>query len=129
MSRRLIGMILGWAFWIACVAIFSIYNDYARKLVTKSLRAILDFLMIGVGLVAHPIELGGWIFVWGDNGPPRWASGRAADVTVGLLVSGILGALGSPLFARHRLRFRVATVVITLFAIVLVLSAIAKPVL
>lgn len=122
-------MIVGWAFWIACVAIFSLYGDYAHKLVPKSVRAIPDFLMIGVGLVAHPIELGGWIFVWGDNGPPRWANGRAADVSVGLLASGILGALGSPLFVRHRLRLRVAVVVVTLFALVLVLSAMAKPVL
>jgi hypothetical protein len=120
-------MIVGWVFWIACVATFSIYGDYALKLIPNSVRTIPDFLMIGVGLIAHPIGLGGWIWVWGDNGPPQWASGRTADVIVGLVASGVLGAFGSSLFVRHRLRLSAALIVAAFLALVLVLSAVAKP--
>jgi hypothetical protein len=125
MSRRLIGMLAGWATWVAFVAMAFYYRD-ARKFVPQSVRDVSDFLMLGVELAALPVGLGGWIWVWGDAGPPWWAKGWAQHVAIGLIVFGTVGALGSSLFTRRQFGLRALLIAMTLIVLVLGLAAAAK---
>lgn len=45
-------------------------------------------------VAAAPVPIGGWLFIWGDSGPPvRWISSWAFVIAFGVSSYGLLGSL------------------------------------
>jgi hypothetical protein len=64
-------------------------------------------------IIAAPVALLGWLFIWGDNGPPHrlWLDTNAFHYIFGVCFYGLVGALVG-LFINHR-RFSLRTLLIT----------------
>lgn len=55
---------------------------------------VIDAIETPLMVLAAPVTLGGWLFVWGDNGPPyAWIEGWPFVVAFGLGFYGLLGAI------------------------------------
>src|SRR4051794_12645686 len=77
------------------------------------------------GIAAAPIPLLGWMYVWGDMGPP-WVEYPIFNIGFGILSYGLVGALIGYVFGFIRTRqfsLRDMLVVVTLLAVVLALMA------
>jgi hypothetical protein len=75
------------------------------------------------GLFALPIAVGGWLYIWGDNGPPyKWMDSAVLNIAFGLafyaLNGGIIGRIATRTRSR-RFSLRTVLIVMTLFALLL----------
>jgi hypothetical protein len=110
LPRTLVGMVAGQLLW-GCMAI-----------VASGARSTI------LSLLAAPLALGGWLYVWGDNGPPyAWIDSWSGVIAVGLGLYGTVGAaIGFIVAAANptpfRFSFRALLIGVTLYAIVLGLT-------
>ncbi len=71
-------------------------------------------------VIAAPIAVGGWLFIWGDSGPPyQWIESITFNVGFGLCFYALVGVLVSKIGSRFSIRS--LFVVMTLVAILLVI--------
>jgi hypothetical protein len=72
----------------------------------KDLPVLPDFFNLFsllCAIIALPVEVGGWLFIWGDNGPPyEFLKSLAANILIGLVSYALIGALVGVLVARKR---------------------------
>jgi hypothetical protein len=75
----------------------------------------------GFAIIAAPVELLGWNFIWFDNGPPaglEWLASNAFVYAFGLCFYGLLGALVGLFINRRRFSLRtllIGTTLVSLF--------------
>ncbi|HJQ79775.1 MAG TPA: hypothetical protein VJ828_07455, partial [Lacipirellulaceae bacterium] len=68
-----------------------------------ALLDLFDFVPLLCGLIALPVEVGGWLFIWDDNGPPyEFMSSVVFNILIGLVSYALIGALVGVLIARKR---------------------------
>jgi hypothetical protein len=72
-------------------------------------------------IIAAPIAVGGWLVIWGDNGPPyQWLESRAFNILFAICFYAVLGGLVGLLFARKWPgRFTALKLLITLMILIL----------
>jgi len=75
------------------------------------------------GLFALPIAVGGWFYIWGDNGPPyKWMDSAVLNIAFGLAFYALYGGLIGHIATRTRSRrfsLRTMLILMTLFALFL----------
>ena len=96
------GMVAGVAVWLVA---------FLSCLVLESFEAFvpdwLGPLALVSGILAMPVMLGGWLFWWGDDGPPfPWLNGVWINVVAGITLCGCLGVVVAKLLGRLRNRRR-----------------------
>jgi hypothetical protein len=89
----LIGIVAGDLFWAS-----ALFGFYALQHLGQAFRMGWPDLFATLGLicslVALPIGLGGWYFIWGDNGPPyECLKTWPFNIGFGLIFYGLLGAV------------------------------------
>ncbi len=53
-----------------------------------------NFLQSICMVLTYPVGVGGWLLIWGDNGPPlRWIDQLPFTIAFGLIFYGLLGAV------------------------------------
>jgi hypothetical protein len=106
LRRVVIGVTAGCVLWVALAEADILYRFRgANRHVPKSERGVADAVMTGVAFAAWPVQLGGYFLVWGES-PPSWAQGRAANVAIGLILYGALGAMTGAICRRGRMTVR-----------------------
>jgi hypothetical protein len=117
-----IGVFLGDALWLLAFAFFfAVQSNWLPRWLTRShvIRTVAGYC----GLFALPIPLGGWLYVWGDNGPPyEWIDSVAVNTALGILFYGLLGGLlgyVATLIRHHRFSIKAMLIVFTLVALLL----------
>jgi hypothetical protein len=84
-------MLTGQAIWALAVLLSLVLERWSPRW--------LDEFSTFVVVVAAPVTIGGWLFVWGDNGPPyEWIESLSFIITFGLAFYGIVGAIVGHLF-------------------------------
>jgi hypothetical protein len=100
----LIGAVLADSLW--GLAWFVAYaSDTYERLFPVWLRRldVPDTVGSICALIAAPVPLGGWLLIWGDNGPPYvWIETVAFNVSFGLCFYALLGALAGLAVERMR---------------------------
>ncbi len=82
----------------------------------------------GFAIIAAPVELLGWNFIWFDNGPPaglEWLDSKAFLYAFGICFYGLVGALFALFINRRRFSLRTLLIAMTLAALLLGLAAYA----
>jgi len=97
-----IGAIAGALFWGAALtgayAFEAFENLFPQWFLQRDLPDLLGSIC---SLIAAPVAIGGWLFIWGDNGPPfQWISSLVFKIAFGLCFYGFLGALLGVLCAK-----------------------------
>jgi hypothetical protein len=103
-SAMLSGSLLGDFFW-ATALLGTVLLEYFEGFGPNWLRHSDVFDVVGtfLAIVALPVTIGGWLFIWGDNGPPYpWIEKAEFAVGFGLSFYAFLGALVGLLLARNR---------------------------
>ncbi|MEO0529638.1 MAG: hypothetical protein AAF266_03570 [Planctomycetota bacterium] len=116
-SRRaipswLLGAMAGVAVWLAAFTVFALlfFTDILRSLPDWLLESpFVGTVVNACVILSSPIAMGGWFFVWGDNGPPqRWMDNPALNYAIGITCCAMMGAafgytigLGTGRFASH----------------------------
>jgi len=111
---------MGISLWLLAFMCFSVLNGGWLPLSITKLP-VAKALTGYCALIALPVPLLGWIYVWGDNGPP-FVEYPFFNIVFGILFYGLLGAvLGSlaALIRHRRFTLKAMLVVFTLFAVVL----------
>jgi hypothetical protein len=101
MKRKyLVGMLCGWLFWVVLLAITEALT-HNPSLLPRLIRdsEVFKYFFNAAAIAALPIGIGGWFFVWGDNGPPAWADGWTIHIVAGLALYGAIGAMAAPHWA------------------------------
>lgn len=88
------GVIWGMAFWASLWLTVELVDAIQSDSRDFFLLELVDYIEGICGLMAFPIALLGWMFIWGDNGPPFWwLKGIAFHIGFGLVLYGLLGAV------------------------------------
>jgi len=58
-----------------------------------NLNNFLGMLRLIIGIIGMPVSGGGWLFIWGDNGPPAFLANGILQIILGLVLWFIIGAL------------------------------------
>ncbi len=101
------GMLLGenvWALAMLGAWIFRILGEGLPHswLMQLGLVHLLRSLCM---VIAMPVALGGWLLIWGDNGPPyAWIDSWLFNMAFGVCFYGLLGAVAGIVVARIRRR-------------------------
>lgn len=124
LTATLAGALLGdlvWSFALLGTIFFEVLENYWPALVEAG--ALLNLLC---GVIAFPVGLGGWFFVWGDNGPPYdWLSTAVFHFVFGLTFYALIGAVVGVLAARRR-RWQLSTrTTLVAFGVIAVSMALA----
>jgi hypothetical protein len=102
--KYLLGMLIGWALWLAIIAAAygaDASERYAPQWVKRA--DIPDMLATVLIVAAVPIKYGGWLLTWGDGGqPPEWVTGWPLNVAVGLILYGALGIVVAAILTRRK---------------------------
>jgi hypothetical protein len=104
MKRSIVvGVIAGWAVWGTLCALFYAMQEWSYVLPSwMTDGSAFGFIGAGVAIAWAPVTMGGWFFLWGDNGPPYpWIDSWGFIVTFGMTFYGILGALAGMLFSQR----------------------------
>jgi len=65
-------LLLGCFVWLFCfVWFFTIQNRIIRFPDFIHYSSLFGLLNVTCGMLSLPLSLGGWLLVWGDNGPPH----------------------------------------------------------
>jgi len=100
------GALLGDLFWalaLLIVLLFEFCEDFGLNF------ALIEMIAVIFYVVAMPVGIGGWLFVWGDNGPPyAWMETAAFTICFGLAFYGVIGVVVGALLGR-KYRWRVST--------------------
>jgi hypothetical protein len=105
----IVGMLVGQAVWGLC------------------LGAAMAGGGAGFAIIAAPVALLGWLFIWGDNGPPHWLwlDTNAFHYVFGVCFYGLAGALVGLFINRRRFSLRTLLIATTVVAVVLGLAVYA----
>jgi len=79
------GAIIGGLFWCFCAAWFLAFKSDTHHIV-------LSLTTIMFGLLAWPIEFGGWVFLWGYDPPLSILDSVPLNVLAGITLNAMLGA-------------------------------------
>jgi hypothetical protein len=114
MRRRIIiGVLAGWALWAFAFGLW--YSERTNLQLLRSLPAPVSSC---VSVAAVPIAIGGWFFVWGDNGPPYpWLDNMRFNVAANLVIYGILGGVVGYGVGGRRFSVRALLIATTLVAL------------
>lgn len=94
----IMGIAIAEGFWLTCLVIVMLLQQLERVVPVPGL---LDGL---ARLFAAPVAVGGWLFVWGDNGPPHpfmqtlafnLLAGGTLYALAGLIIGAAVGACRS----------------------------------
>lgn len=98
----MVGAVVAEALWA-----YAFLGAYAFREFESLLPAWVDALGSICALIAAPLALGGWLLVWGDNGPPHhWLSSVAFNVAFALAAYGLLGFLTGAVIGNKLKRLR-----------------------
>ena len=102
-----IGAIAGEAGWGLAILGAHLFEAYEQWFPEWFLRMDLaDTLGSICEIMAFPVALGGWMFIWGDSGGPHpWVDSLAFNVGFGLCLYALLGVMIG-LFVSRRSRRR-----------------------
>lgn len=117
LSAALSGALVGDFFW-GLALLGAIVSEFLEPIGPNWLSRFDVYDTVGAIflVIASPVAVGGWLFVWGDNGPPyRWLDTAEFAVIFGLIFYGIIGATAGVLLARKR-QWRLSTRAILLIA-------------
>ena len=106
MRHHIIHILAGWALWAglyaAAFAVESSETSWPRLLRDADVPDMLGTVLI---VAAMPVAAGGWLFVWGNGAQPEsWVTGLPFNVTVGLVLYGVLGLIVGAIYGRLRKR-------------------------
>jgi hypothetical protein len=90
------GFLAGLAFWCIAAAIFHLaqWLNFPPPSISAGIRTPISAVISYCGIIAYPIGLGGWCFVWGDNGPPyALFDNMIFNIVVGAVWWGIVGMI------------------------------------
>ena len=104
-----IGVIIGEAVWGLALFGAHAFDAYEHWFPRWFLQLDLaDTLGSMCMVIAAPVAVGGWLLIWGDNGPPyQWLESTAFNIGFGLCLYALLGAIVSHLISRRIGRGRV----------------------
>jgi hypothetical protein len=97
--RYLIGMLAGWALWLALAVVEFLYEQF-RTSIPDSVEDATNFIYLCINIAVWPMELGGWM-IWGDGNWPAWA-GWPLNVALGLALWGTFGVITAAIYSRSR---------------------------
>lgn len=104
-ASSLYGAAAGLALWLLALAAAHALDSLQRWF-PNVVRAF-EWVVVPVGtwckVLAAPVSVGGWLLVWGDNGPPYpWMATAAFNIAFGIFFYSALGALLGVLLLRRR---------------------------
>jgi hypothetical protein len=116
------GILIGQLAWAALALELEFqFGQKLEKLLPTWLRSldVIDAIETPLMVLAAPVTLGGWLFLWGDNGPPYpWIEGWPFVIAFGLGFYGVLGAIagqfGPKIWSKLRSRFSLRTLIIAM---------------
>ena len=98
----LLGVLCGDALW-GLMWMVGYAISFFGPLLPTWLRQLCEGPMMLCAFAAFPVVTGGYLFVWGDNGPPHiWLNSFAFNIAFGLCVYALLGAAIGLLIARGK---------------------------
>lgn len=125
LTSALSGAIVGnfvWAIALLLVLLLELLESWQWSFLTSA----LDIVRLVCMLIAAPVQLVGYLLLWGDDGPAyEWLNTPLFSIGFGLIYSGLLGAIAGLLLARKwrwRIRTRFVWIAFTTIAVVVGLA-------
>jgi len=103
MPAWLVGWFAGDVFWGLTLTGVYFFEAVSRWLGPTG--DLFDTMGNICALIAAPVTIGGWLFIWGDNGPPySWLGSWTFNISFGLILYGGLGALTATIASKCFIR-------------------------
>ena len=84
---------------LLCLLIYFLVSEPAPD--SRFLGLIYTFIAV-IGL---PIGLGGWLFIWGDNGPPLFLENFFSQLVLGLILWFLVGLVLGFIYKKIRKKY------------------------